>query len=715
MLEHILVVEDDEFMRLTLETELEAAGYRVSLAENGQAAIELARHQHFDLIICDIRMPGLNGLETLSALRAHQPEARNIVVTGYADADAPITAVKLRVDDYLMKPFTSEQFLDSVRKSLEGQLQELRKRRSTQKLREVFLHALERSQDRAPAARALRLARELGLSPARAQSLQLAAWLDGMEDQLDGVEELKTLIAPLQESRQPGELTLEARILRCARRPGPEDADLVAALENDSEHPPSLPGRSLRSLLSVARSYLDSAHLEVAAQALDQAAGALGGDQQEAVSYWLLRAELERAQQAGSAVTSALQAQQLAEQAGLEGPRAQASLLLAELGQGRLEDLRRARRAFAQQENLSAVGEAELALAELGDPQELLAGLGNSDLWERRPARLQSVLSAHLDRLGPAVQQAGERALPLLEQWLGADSDVNLRLKSLDLIAAIDTPAAHALLGRASGESSKVVALKSGLLLQKAGAQPQLQARLLGRFRLQQNGQMLPEDLFNARKVRSLFAYLASRRGQETGEETLIDMFWQQNPEKARHSLHNAVSQLRKTLRPLLGELGLVKTPEGYVLEKGGPLWVDSEQFLWHCEEARRLAPQEAAAELRKAEALYSGDFLEGNYEEWTEPIRSRLRDELVRLLSTLARHYFQAAKHEISLDCWRRLLQLDNCNEDAYLGCMLCQLELGQQAEAVRTYHTCAQKLREELNLTPPPRIVETYLKLLG
>lgn len=238
MLEHILVVEDDEFMRFTLETELEAAGYRVSLAENGQAAIELARQQYFDLIICDIRMPGLNGLETLSALRAHQPEARNIVVTGYADPDAPITAVKLKVDDYLMKPFTSEQFLASVRKSLEGQLQELRKRRSTQKLREVFLHALERGQDRAPAARALRLARELGLSPARAQSLQLAAWLDGMEEQLEGIEELKTLIGPLQESRQPGELPLEARILRCARQPGPEDADLAAALENETEQPP---------------------------------------------------------------------------------------------------------------------------------------------------------------------------------------------------------------------------------------------------------------------------------------------------------------------------------------------------------------------------------------------------------------------------------------------------------------------------------------------
>lgn len=700
-------------MRLTLETELESAGYRVSLAENGLAAIELAKHQHFDLIICDIRMPGLSGLETLSALRAHQPEARNIVVTGYADPDAPITAVKLKVDDYLMKPFSSEQFLASVRKSLESQLQELRKRRSIQKLREIFLQALERGQERAPAARALRLAREFGLSPARAQSLQLAAWLDGMEDQLEGVEELKTLIAPLKESRQSGPLPLESRILRCARQLGAEDADLLAVLENQSDQQPILPDRSLRSLLSVARSYLDSGQVEVAARALEQASDRLGADQEESVLYWLLRARCLSSQP--ESIAAAGQALQLADQAGLEGPRAQATLLLAELGQSRPEDLFRAHRYFSQCENQAARAEVELALAERGEPQTLLSALGSSELWESQPARLQKVLRPYAQQLSEAVRQAGVRALPLLELWLGPDSDLETRLRALDLVALIDTPEAHTLLSRVSGDGSGALALKSGLLLQRGGAQPQLQVRLLGRFRLTQNGRPLPEELFNTRKVRSLFAYLASQRGKEVSEELLIDMFWQQNPDKARHSLHNAVSQLRKALRPLVGELGLLKTSDGYRLEKDGPLWVDCEQFLLHCEQARRLGAGEAAAEMRKAEGLYSGDFLEGNYEEWTEPIRSRLREELTRLLSALARYYFQTGKHQISLDSWKRLLHLDNCCEDAYLGCMLCYLELGQQAEAVRTYHSCAQKLREELNLAPPPQIVETYLKLLG
>ncbi len=65
------------------------------------------------------------------------------------------------------------------------------------------------------------------------------------------------------------------------------------------------------------------------------------------------------------------------------------------------------------------MAEAELALAELGDPQELLAGLGTSELWERQPARLQAVLRSQLEQLSPAVRQAGERALLNLGHTFG--------------------------------------------------------------------------------------------------------------------------------------------------------------------------------------------------------------------------------------------------------------------------------------------------------
>ena len=67
----------------------------------------------------------------------------------------------------------------------------------------------------------------------------------------------------------------------------------------------------------------------------------------------------------------------------------------------------------------------------------------------------------------------------------------------------------------------------------------------------------------------------------------------------------------------------------------------------------------------------------------------------------------------QVRWDYWKRLLQSDNCSEDAYLGSVLSYLALGRQGDAVRAYHQCAQTLRQELNLGPPPRLVEAYLKI--
>jgi two-component SAPR family response regulator len=760
LLEHILVVEDDEFMRMSLEAELQLAGYRVSLAENGLEAVELAKQQHFDLVISDIRMPGMDGLETLSALREFQPEARNIVITGYADPEAPITAVKLKVDDYLMKPFTSEEFLKSVRASLEAQLQELRKRRSVQKLREVMLISLQQQSlpehgalSEAAAARVMRLSRQLGLSAARTQSLQLAAWLRGLDEQVEAVEELKSLAPVLQHSLESWDgsgpkglvgqqIPLEGRVLRAALERHPTDGicdpELLALLasedENDGERhaPAALEARTAPTLLSVAQSYLDSGHLDIAAEALEQTAHRLVDepDSETQVAYWLLRAELmERKDDLEAALEAARQAFALADRSGLELHRARASLLAARLGCPVQADLERARQTFQLFEANQGLVEADLWLTQVGAEgalSRLLVGLSQApDFFLRLQERLSDVLKQALSDpgLAAAIAQAGDRALPILEQWLRPDAPVDQQLKAIDLLASIDTPAARTLLGRVGSDSQGALSHKSKLLMQKAGqttTAADLQLHLLGYFHLSVNGRPLEEDGLATKKTRNLLAFLASRRGQEVDEEVLIDVFWEHAGPKAKHSLHNAISQIRKALKPILGENATVvaKRRQGYVLEDHPRLWIDIDQFQKHSDEAHRLASMnrsgDAAIELKKAEAIYRGDFMEGTYEDWTEPIRTRLLNQLTQLLTALARHFFERSKYEVSLDYWKRLLQRDNCSEDAYLGIMLCQSAQGRQSEAVRTYHQCARKLREELNLSPPPRIVETYLKML-
>ena len=729
MLEHILVVEDDEFMRASLETELQLAGYRVSVAINGQEAIEIAQTQHFDLVVCDIRMPGMNGLDTLSSLRQIQPEARNIVMTGYADPAAPIQAVKLRVDDYLMKPFSADEFLAAVKKALHHQLQELRRQRNSRQVRSLLLAATRQLADpdlaaacQQAAQRACSLGRQLGLSLARLETLQLACWLHDLRSHLDSLEDMKGLTGLLdQAAGDKSEIPLEARILRLALGLGADD-ELGPLLQEDAGEASPLP-RPPQGLLALARSYFDAAQLDLSQAAVERA---LSGElePETAAQAWLLAGRLRQERgQHEAALEAAAQAEEWAGRCGLERVLAEATLLRAALGQASVPELERARSVFASFENGQAQAECALWLTLAGAPaDDLLAGLdAHNPLWLRFPGQLAQALRPLLAeaRLSSTLQGAGERSLGVLEEWLDPKSPLEVRLKALDLVALLDTPAARALL--AQSFDSPALDQKSKLLAQRGQATetPQLQLFLLGRMRLSLSGMLLKEDGLSAKKTRNLLAYLAWRRGRETSEEVLMDLFWPDSGPKSKHSLHNAIYQIRKALKAQLGEVAdqVLTLQHGYALQPHPCWWVDVEEFQSHCETAQRAFQSnqnaQAVAALKQAELLYRGDFLEGVYEDWAESARQALHERLATLLTALGRHFFEISRFEVSLDYWKRLLQRDNCSEDGYLGSMLSLLALGRQGEAVRCYHQCVQTLRKELDLTPPPRLIETYLKI--
>ncbi|MGI5844779.1 MAG: HD domain-containing phosphohydrolase [Candidatus Xenobium sp.] len=190
MPEKILVVEDDPLMLGALEILLLDEGYEVATAASGKEAIQRAREDHFDLVVCDIRMAEMDGIETLSNLKQQQPDSRSIVITGYASPDVPIQAIKLGVDDYLMKPFDDRQFVQSVRRSLESfRLQRLYTRGLEQQWRDftmiirLLVEALEEKNphlaghSRRLADLSRRLARALGLPRDRQEVLELASFL----------------------------------------------------------------------------------------------------------------------------------------------------------------------------------------------------------------------------------------------------------------------------------------------------------------------------------------------------------------------------------------------------------------------------------------------------------------------------------------------------------------------------------------------------------
>jgi DNA-binding NtrC family response regulator len=105
----VLVVEDDERIRTLFEDALTVLGYQVTTASTGAQAIELAQGQLFDTVLCDIRMPEMDGLEILREIKRHDPSVEVVMVTGYPTVNTAVEALKLGAYDYLAKPVRLEE------------------------------------------------------------------------------------------------------------------------------------------------------------------------------------------------------------------------------------------------------------------------------------------------------------------------------------------------------------------------------------------------------------------------------------------------------------------------------------------------------------------------------------------------------------------------------------------------------------------------------
>lgn len=110
---NLLILEDDQAFRQMLTETLEEE-YTVRAAGSADEALELASREHFDVVLTDVRMAGMDGLSFLAELRRRHGEIQSVVMTGFADSDAPGRALDSGVSDYLYKPFTMRQLLDSL-------------------------------------------------------------------------------------------------------------------------------------------------------------------------------------------------------------------------------------------------------------------------------------------------------------------------------------------------------------------------------------------------------------------------------------------------------------------------------------------------------------------------------------------------------------------------------------------------------------------------
>src|SRR5262247_1266552 len=115
----ILVVDDEEVIRDILADFLAMEGFEVQTAPDGAAALAELTQGHYDLVLSDLKMPHMGGIELLESIGVHAPQVVTIIMTGFGTVETAIDAMKRGAYDYIMKPFKMEDVVHTVRRGLE--------------------------------------------------------------------------------------------------------------------------------------------------------------------------------------------------------------------------------------------------------------------------------------------------------------------------------------------------------------------------------------------------------------------------------------------------------------------------------------------------------------------------------------------------------------------------------------------------------------------
>ncbi len=148
----ILVVDDDESMRDSCAQILTKDGYQAEIANDGYSGLEKMKEKKPDLVLIDLKMPGINGLEVLEKTREIDPNIIAVVITGYATVESAVEAMKIGAYDFLPKPFTPDELRIIIKRGLEKRklIQETESLRREKKLMEENFITMVSHQLRSP-------------------------------------------------------------------------------------------------------------------------------------------------------------------------------------------------------------------------------------------------------------------------------------------------------------------------------------------------------------------------------------------------------------------------------------------------------------------------------------------------------------------------------------------------------------------------------------
>ena len=117
----ILVIDDEPIVRISSKRTLVPEGYNVELADSGKAGIEILEKDSFDLVLLDLKMPDMGGIEVLKVIMERWPGTKVIIVTGFSTVDTAVEALRIGAFNHIEKPFTPHSLLEAVNEVFEKQ------------------------------------------------------------------------------------------------------------------------------------------------------------------------------------------------------------------------------------------------------------------------------------------------------------------------------------------------------------------------------------------------------------------------------------------------------------------------------------------------------------------------------------------------------------------------------------------------------------------
>lgn len=753
----ILVLEDNDEMRRIMADVLEAQGYQVTAVARGLEAVEAAANHHFDLIVADIVLDGMNGLEAVEMTRRHQPEIGTLIVSGYATAENLSRARALNTGGILRKPFELKQFVGLVQEQLAHRQREERSESTGSSARDGLLWALgalARALDEPPrsigAARVRglteRLARAAGLSEPVAQELGLAAVLaTGPEVPAEFYQDhslLPALKTALRHLHHPWDLEptppLEARVVALSQaaaesdwasgpelarhHPGLLDPELLRLYQNLADEPaPSrprpAPAQRSRNLLSLARALVEVGDHPSAERAYREVLAS--GVTREAVLALLGLARLKQADPAEAVALARKLGPVLYAETLLES----GLLLFSRQQAGAAEVLRQAATELDRLGLEGGLARAAVALLRLG---ESLAS-----------QRLRTILAAltdprYADEIGASAHWLVGHALQLLPSLPAecrapiarlASHYPDYSLQALDqlpgqaklaLIAQFEHYAPPELLERLGRDPDPQVQEQAARLHQTAAPAPLIRVRSFGLFEVFVGEEPITEKQWKTKKTKFFLAFLASQWGRPVSEDQVMDAFWPGDRNKGKQNLYWATSVARRCLRVESGPELLERRHETLLLNPEVPHFHDLDEFEAAYQAGREAQAQgqvgPARAAYRRMGGYYTATYLEGYYQDWAVRRRDQVEQTALDGFCRLAECSLADQDPREALEAASRALDLDACRQEAHLLAMQAYLELGQPEAAIDQFRTCERALRQEYDIEPNTSLLEAY-----